>query len=163
MLSERERRFVDAYMGRAAGNATKAAEIAGYKPANARQQASRLLTKANIKAAVEERRHAREEQADIDAVRVVKELARIGLSDVRDLFTEDGRLRDIHELSEDAARAVAAVEVVRRRTEGKGVEEYLHKVKLWDKNSALEKIAKHLGMFVETVQHKGEVRIRWQE
>lgn len=39
-------------MGKAAGNATKAAELAGYKPANARFQASRLLTKANIKAAV---------------------------------------------------------------------------------------------------------------
>lgn len=54
-LSERERRFVEAYMGEAAGNATKAAERAGYKKDNARQQGSRLLTKANIIAAIEER------------------------------------------------------------------------------------------------------------
>lgn len=45
-------------MGEAAGNATKAAEIAGYKPASARSQGSRLLTKRNIKAAIADREQA---------------------------------------------------------------------------------------------------------
>jgi hypothetical protein len=31
MLSEKQRRFVEAYMGAAAGNATQAARLAGYK------------------------------------------------------------------------------------------------------------------------------------
>lgn len=51
-LSERERRFVEAYMGKAAGNATKAAILAGYSKATARKQGSRLLTKGNIQAAI---------------------------------------------------------------------------------------------------------------
>jgi phage terminase small subunit len=54
-LSERERRFVEAYMGKAAGNATEAAILAGYKRTSARQQGSRLLTKASIRNAVEQR------------------------------------------------------------------------------------------------------------
>lgn len=52
-LSERERRFVEAYMGEAAGNATKAALIAGYSHRSARSMASRLLTKRNnVRAAI---------------------------------------------------------------------------------------------------------------
>jgi phage terminase small subunit len=57
-LSERERRFIDAYIGEACGNATKAATIAGYSGQNARQQASRLLTKANIRAALADRQQS---------------------------------------------------------------------------------------------------------
>lgn len=56
-LSERERRFVEAYMGQAAGNGTEAARLAGYK-GNAKVlgvQASRLLAKANIQKSVSER------------------------------------------------------------------------------------------------------------
>ena len=54
-VTERERRFVEAYTGQAAGNATGAAKIAGYSPKSARHQASRLLTKRNIREAIEER------------------------------------------------------------------------------------------------------------
>lgn len=67
-LSERERRFVDAYMGAAAGNGTEAARLAGYagKAETLKVQASRLLTKANVQAAIAERRAALESQAIAD-------------------------------------------------------------------------------------------------
>lgn len=51
-LSERERRFVEAYMGKAAGNATKAALLAGYAKNTAEKQASRLLGKVGIASAI---------------------------------------------------------------------------------------------------------------
>jgi phage terminase small subunit len=54
-LTERERRFVEAYMGAAAGNATKAARLAGYSATTARKQGSRLVTKGHIRAAIRER------------------------------------------------------------------------------------------------------------
>src|SRR5689334_12942658 len=54
-LSERERRFVEAYMGEAAGNGTKAAILAGYSKKAARGQAARLLTKAHIIEAIQDR------------------------------------------------------------------------------------------------------------
>ena len=66
-LSERERRFVDAYMGEAAGNATTAAMAAGYSQRNARPQGSRLLTKANIHAAIRARVQADPAVADREA------------------------------------------------------------------------------------------------
>jgi hypothetical protein len=55
VLSERERRFVEAYMGAAAGNATKAARLAGYAKNTAEKQASRLLGKVGVRAAIDAR------------------------------------------------------------------------------------------------------------
>lgn len=54
-LSERERRFVEAFMGEAAGNKTEAAILAGYSRATARGQGSRLSTKEHIRAAIQAR------------------------------------------------------------------------------------------------------------
>jgi phage terminase small subunit len=54
-LTERQRKFVDAYIGPAGGNATKAASMAGYKDDNTpalRACASRLLTFANVQTAL---------------------------------------------------------------------------------------------------------------
>lgn len=52
-LSERQRRFVEAYMGEAGGVATRAAEIAGY--AHPHVQGARLLANDRIAAAIAER------------------------------------------------------------------------------------------------------------
>lgn len=54
-LDERRRRFVEAYMGQAAGNATEAARLAGYSPRTAKQQGARLLTFVDVKQAIENR------------------------------------------------------------------------------------------------------------
>lgn len=54
-LTERERRFIEAYMGKAAGNGTKAAILAGYSPKTAAQQAHENLRKPKIAAAVQQR------------------------------------------------------------------------------------------------------------
>jgi phage terminase small subunit len=160
-VTEKERRFVEAYMGAAAGNAAKAAELAGYSPKSARHQASRLLTKRNVQDAIAERQARRESLSDVSAAKVVRELARIGFSDFRKLFNEDGSLKPFKDLDDDTAAAVAGVDVVERaggmavdgETGVQHVAMYTKKVKLWDKNSALDKIARHLGMFVERHEH----------
>lgn len=68
-LSERERRFVEAYMGEAAGNGTVAAQLAGYKgkAATLAVQAARLLIKANVASALETKREALASQSIADA------------------------------------------------------------------------------------------------
>ena len=52
-LTEKQRRFVEAYMGQAAGNATEAARLAGYKQAHS--QGPRLLENVGVAAALAER------------------------------------------------------------------------------------------------------------
>jgi len=56
-LSRQRRDFVDAYLkqGFGRGNASEAARTAGYSEKTARQQGSRLLSDADIQAAIAER------------------------------------------------------------------------------------------------------------
>ncbi len=56
-----------AYTSEASGNGAKAAALAGYAKANARAQASRLLTKANIRAAIANIEHKAEAASIADA------------------------------------------------------------------------------------------------
>lgn len=82
-LTARERAFVHAYLTDCAGNGSKAAVAAGFAGKNARHYASRLLTKANVQAAVA----ARVEQ---------KEAKGIATAEARDLLASewllDGKL-----------------------------------------------------------------------
>lgn len=52
-LSPKMRRFVEAYLGAADGNGAKAAIAAGYSHIGASQAASRLLTRTDVKAALQ--------------------------------------------------------------------------------------------------------------
>jgi phage terminase small subunit len=160
-LSEKERRFVDAYMGDAAGNATRAAELAGYSVKSARRIGTRLSSKAHIKSEIGQFRDKAAQKTGVTVERVIGELARIGFSDMRDLVDETGRLKPLHELSEDAARALAGVEVSRERVRVKSTdleevttEEATVKVKLWDKPAALVTLARYLGILKDKVDHK---------
>lgn len=131
---------------------------AGYKPS--RKNASRLRSNEDIQRRVAELTERAATRAEIDITRTLQELVRIGTSDVRRLFTDDGGLRPISSLDDDTAAAIASVEVVAKPgapgEDGNREVEYVHKIRLWDKNSALDKIAKHLGMFVERVEHTGK-------
>jgi phage terminase small subunit len=116
-----------------------------------RGNASRLKTNENIVKRVAELMQPAVQETQIEASRILQEFARIGLSDIRSLFTPDGDLRSIHQLDDVTAAAVASVEVVTRAgppdNEGNRPVELLHKIKFWDKNAALDKLAKHLAIY----------------
>ncbi len=84
----RRQRFVEAYLGEAAGNAAEAARLAGYSVHTARSAGSRLLTLANVKADIADRQKALAEQSGYSAERVIQRLASIAdapvaLKDIR--------------------------------------------------------------------------------
>ncbi|MCH9648837.1 MAG: terminase small subunit [Deltaproteobacteria bacterium] len=62
-LTEKQRRFVEAYMGKAKGNATEAARIAGYKGSYStlKQVGAENLTKPYLREAIQERVDADED------------------------------------------------------------------------------------------------------
>ncbi|MGE6580387.1 terminase small subunit [Vreelandella aquamarina] len=152
-LTARQSRFVDEYLIDL--NATQAAIRAGYSEKGANATAARLLANVSIQVAIQERMKDRESRTEITQDRVLKELARLGFADLRDIFTSSGHLKQPSEWSDAMGAAVSSVEVVIRPSgefdeDGRPEVEHVHKIKLWDKNSALEKIAKHLGMFADT-------------
>jgi len=116
-LTPREARFVGEYLADPELNATRAYERAGYRArgASARVGACRLLTKANVAAAI---------------ARAQKERAR------RVQVTQD-----------------EVIEGLRREARGEGPDTTASaRVTAWDR------LGRHLGMFVDRVQHEGEAK-----
>ncbi|RVG81336.1 terminase small subunit [Sinorhizobium meliloti] len=136
--------------------ADEAYQLAGFKPN--RGNAARLNANESIQARVAEIQGKGALKAEATVERVLKELSRIGFSDLRRVFDANGRLLRPEEWDDDTAAAVASVEVVTRNI-GDGEVEHVHKIKVWDKNSALEKLAKYLGMFIERVEHSGSMSL----
>jgi phage terminase small subunit len=142
-------KFVEAYMANG-GNGKEAAITAGYSPATADVKASQLLREVKVRDILVKRRDEIATKFKLTTERVLQEVARVSYSDVRRLFNPDGSLKKMHELDDDTAAALAGVDVV-EMAGADGVMAHIpmftKKVKLWDKNQALEKAMKHLGLF----------------
>ena len=89
------------------------------------------------------------------AERVVEEMRRVALADIRDLFNEAGQLRKPSEWSAEAAAAVASFDIV-TKANGSGDVEYVARIRTWDKTKTLEMLGKHLGLLKETVEVTGK-------
>ncbi|MGE0451726.1 MAG: terminase small subunit [Vicinamibacterales bacterium] len=152
-LTNKQRRFIAEYL--VDYNATQAAIRAGYAAKNADVTAARLLVKASIAAEIAAGQQQLLEQAEVSAARILQELSRIAISDIRQVFTPDGNLLQVSALPDAVAPAVASVEVVTRSI-GEGEVEYVHKIKFWDKLKALELLAKRLGLVKELHEHSGK-------
>ncbi|QLJ16264.1 terminase small subunit [Pseudomonas putida] len=157
-LTAKQQRFVEEYLIDL--NATQAAIRAGYSKKTANEQGSRLLANVSVSAAVAESMKSRSGRTGITQDMVLKELAKIGFSDIRKVVRwgetqlrliggeeDEGdvlvpyhglALIDSSAIDDETAGAIAEV------SQGK---EGL-KVKLHDKKGALVDIGRHLGMFV---------------
>jgi phage terminase small subunit len=154
--------------GLAAGKtAVDAHELAGYKRDDS--NAYKLANRPGIQARVKEILGAAAAAVGVTVEKVVKELAKIGFSDIRKAVDWSGALveeqdndeggdvlvvRHIHsnhvrlvsakDLDDDTAAAIAEVKQNRE-----GVT-----IKLYDKRAALVDLGRHLGMFEENVNLK---------
>lgn len=150
-LSAKQARFVEEYLLDL--NATQAAIRAGYSAKTAASVGFENLRKPNIAAAIAAAQAARSKRTEITQDRVLAELAKIGFSDLRKVMTQGGALLDPQAWDDETAGAIGSIEVVTRPggfdEEGNREVEHVHKIKAWDKLSALEKIGKHLGMFTD--------------
>jgi phage terminase small subunit len=110
------------------------------------EMASRLLKNLKVASMIAEIRATAEKTTILTVEQTRTELARVCFSDVRKLFNPDGSLKKISELDADTAAAVASFEVDGVEVGDKVVRRTI-KVKLWDKNAALEMAIKHLGLY----------------
>jgi phage terminase small subunit len=149
-MTPKQQRFCQEYLVDL--NATQAAIRAGYSPKTADVIANQNLGKLYIQTAIQTALADRAKRLEITTDDVLRELAKIGFSDMRK-FTCWGpsgvQLKDSEALDKDDAACVA--EVSQTVTENGGS----IKFKLHDKVSALEKMGKHLGMFVDRIEHSG--------
>lgn len=144
---DRQARFVEEFM--VDRNATQAAIRAGYSPKTAGVQGCQLLKRLNIQADVKERATEQTARLAVTADRVMQEYERLALLDPIDLFNPDGSMKPLHEIPEDARRAISGLEI-RQLKDIEAPDSVLlatlHKIKLADKKGALDSLAKIMGL-----------------
>lgn len=160
-LTAQQQKFCDEYLIDL--NATQAAIRAGYSQKTATEQGARLLTNVKVQNYIEERKQDRVERTEITQDMVLKELAIIAFSNTADYanvvekigYDKDGKeikYKTVEpvlteELTNEQKKALAVIK------EGKfGLE-----VKPYDKVRALELLGKHLGMFEDKIEVKGQL------
>ena len=147
-LSVKQRLFVAEYLKDR--NATQAAIRAGYSADTAYSQGGRLLKHVEVQAQIEQFVSKAEEKAGLTIERTLREVARLAYFDPRKLLNDDGSPKPITELDDDTAACLAGLDI-QEQFEGSGADRvfvgYVKKYKIADKNSALDKAMKHLGLF----------------
>lgn len=157
ILTAKQARFVEEYLVDLCASA--AYKRAGYKARGnvAETNACRLLRNAQVQEAIAVKQRELAAKCEVTTERVIRELASCGFSDPRKLFHENGSIKSIRELDDLTAASISSIET--RVELGKGndaVPVQITKIRLWDKNSALEKLCKHLGLFGEDNKQKAE-------
>ena len=169
-MSPKRKLFVEEYLVDL--NATQAAIRAGYSAKTAEQQGHQLLKDTSVAATIAEAQAKRSERTEITQDMVLRELAKIGFSDMRRLLRWTGNLPkmdidaaedtgeveisvanfiqlfDSDDLDDETAGAIAEISQTK---------EGVLKVKLHDKQAALVNIGKHLGMFKDKVELSGNL------
>ena len=146
--AERRQAFVQAYITNG-HNATQAAIAAGYSAATARSQGQRLLTNVDINRELAAAAREVAAATGLETKRTVREVARICYFDPLGLVDPDGRLLPLAQMSTDVRACIASMDFDRDTGQ-------VTRIKLCDKNSALEKAMKHHGLYERDNNQRGE-------
>lgn len=147
-LTRKQKAFVQEYLVDL--NGTQAAIRAGYSPRTAQVQASKMLALPHVQEAVQAAIKAREKRTEITQDRVLAELARIAFADLKD-YVAFGPKQEVTFKDPEHVDGRVIAEIGETITQYGGSK----RLKLHDKLRALELLGKHLGMFVDRVEHTG--------
>jgi phage terminase small subunit len=153
-LTPRQTRFCEEYVKDL--NASAAYRRSGYSATGhaAEANAARLLRNAEVAAAIAAAMVERSHRTEVSADRVIAELAKVAFADPRKLFDANGVLKPLDQIDDDT-RAALVIEVT-QGTDADGNPTFARKVKFADKLVALDKLARHLGLFVDKVKISGD-------
>lgn len=160
-LSPKGREFCAQYVAQSR-NATRAymTVFPKSKERSAAVQASRLLRNNNIRSEIDRLTAASLKKSHATADEVLREMARVGMSDMAGIVwaegeldskgnaTTPGTMKSIHEMPENARRAIASIE---KDSDGNV------KIKFWDKNVALGNLAKHHKLLTDKIELSGTI------
>lgn len=147
-MNDQRKLFVEKYFE--TFNGYQSAIYAGYSEKTAASQASQLLDDPEISEYLNKLRSLQSERTFVNADKVQAEIARLAFSDLRDYYDENGFLKLPHQLTDDAAAALAGIEIEENFGVCDGERQKIgetKKIKLYDKLTALDKLARRLGMF----------------
>ncbi len=123
------------------------------KPNTVEKRACELLKNGKVAGRIAELQAKHQKRHEVTVDRIVQELAKIGFANAGDYFKwgPDGiTVKDSRDLTEDQRSVIAEVSETRTKDGGS------IRVKLSDKQGALEKLGRHLGMFKEVREITGK-------
>jgi phage terminase small subunit len=166
-LTTKQKLFVDAYVGEARFNATKAALLAGYSEKTAYAIGSENLKKLEIKAALDEKLR----EITLGANEVLARLTDIANGSIEDVVDEDGKF-DFQAAKK--AGKLPLIKKLKRKTTSKKVdavtedeEETLEtslileevEFEMYSSHEALRDLGKYHSLFTEKIRHEGEMAV----
>lgn len=154
IITTQQQKFIDEYL-LDPSSYTKAAIRAGYSITSAGSHASHLMSMPKIRGAIEDAQRERSHKLGITQDRVLQELALVAFANIKDVMTTNEEGDTVIDLQKMPRAISAALSEVSISTKGGKNKTKTAKVKMSDKLSALDKIMKHLGMFVDKVEHTG--------
>ena len=101
-----------------------AAANAGYSKKTASQNASRLIRKKEVVAALQKSTESTLQLAEVDSSEVIKAISRIGNADIRELFDQNWKLLPPDRLSDNIAKCISSVKVTQNIMSGEVTYEY---------------------------------------
>lgn len=141
-------------------NATQAAIRAGYAPRGARSAGMACLQDPRVKAKIDAALAARRQRCELEADAVLQELALLVFSDpAHYTVTDDGEFRLAPGAPPNAMRAIAGVDHTVVTNHATGEVRHLVKYRFYDKNAAIEKAMKHLGILTERLQVQATLEV----
>lgn len=174
-LTRNQKIFCDKYLiDLNATRAYKAAYKSVKKDETAAAAGARLLRNVKVKAYIDERMKDREKRTEITQDKVLKELAKIGFANLNDYleYKTAETVVSYNDKGEPVIDYAPIIDLVDSKEVDTSVVQEVSisdkgtfKFKLYDKQKALELIGKHLGMFVDKVEHSGGlgITVEWTD
>ena len=122
-------------------NATRAAVRAGYTAKNAAVTASKLLRNVNVEYWIAEAQELKARRRDITNDRVLEEMRRLAFAQTTDMVTLKDGFVVIKDTTSLTTEQKSAISQIRQKKDGE------IEVKFYDKQKALDSLAKYLGIF----------------
>ena len=154
-LTAKQKRFIEEYLIDL--NATQASIRAGYSPNTAQEIGSENLSKPIIKNEIDKAIAERSRRTGINQDRVLREIAKIAFVNPSDVINfNQATVKE--NASDDDLAVISGVKIKSIPTDDGDIQE--REVKLYDKLKALDMLGKHLGMFTDKVELKGDMGVK---
>lgn len=137
-------------------NATQAAIRAGYSENTASETGYENLRKPQIADRIAELRSEITQRNNITIDEVVGTIAKLARFDIADLYDEDGQMKNIHDIPEDARLNIEGLDTEEVRSQG-ALLGTIKKVKTGSRRQALDMLMKHLGGYEQDNSQKQAV------
>ena len=131
-------------------NGTKAAIAAGYAEKNADKYCDVLLKDEFVQGEMQKIQNVATKKMMIDHNRLIQELKTIAYSSAADIYNDWTDIKKFDEISEENKKCIAQIEtktIKEKTATGEVINAEYIKIKFHDKLSAIDKLAKHIGLY----------------